>query len=362
MEKEEVKESIVSIINKKSINTAEELAEIYHHYKTGKNFYMPVTLPEKSKSARDNEKFWNFMKQEILKYNKQRTTLIPPTEIAFMQKYIPNLEEIIPKAFSKPLPDGSIQIGLEELLKIGDEIMKAKNVSMTKELNTRRKNFYKKLSKETVQLLKYNNYDSLTINNVLDAIIDFEMPVLVFKEFKKRKKTSFVTAKEPTKLIDDSYRKQLKITRSILSDDFPAPESIKQFFKDRQLSLEKLLKRNTAEIDTLKEYELLMLQRPGAWCDPLNWKANYIVYTALLRTKRPEGALKLNIFLDALKMSIYKYLSKPKKKTLAKQLTANIIKECYGLSKLTYRNIDNVVPHNTQPFFSHSGRLSKKAS
>ena len=162
--------------------------------------------------------------------------------------------------------------------------------------------------------------------------------------------------------MDDSYKKQLRLTESILSDDFPAPESIKQFFKDKQLSLEKLLKRPTVEIDTLKEYELLMLQRPGAWCEPLNWKANYIVYTALLRTKRPEGAPKLKIFLDALKMSIYKYLSKPKKKTLAKQLTVNIIKECYGLRKVTSKDIDNVVPHDTQPFFSHSGRLSKKAS
>lgn len=358
----EIDKDIDSIINRESIKNAEHLAEFYHDYKTGKTFYMPVTLHGKSESARDNEKFWNLMKKEILKCNKQRTKLMTAKEIAFLEQGIPSLKKIIPKAFDSQLPDGSIQIGLEELTRISDEMFKIKNASETKKLNAKRKNFYNKLSKETKKMLKDNNYDSLTINNVLDAIIDFEIPVLVIEEFKKRKKTSFVTAKEVTKLIDDSYKKQLRLTESILSEDFPAPQLIKHFFKDRQLSLKKLLKRNTVEIDTIKEYELLMLQRPPAWQNPLEWKANYIVNTAFLRTKKPEGAPNLNIFLNSLKIVIYEYLIKPKKKTLAKNLTANIIKECYGLKTLTYKDIDNVVPHTRKPFYSPSDRFKKKLS
>jgi hypothetical protein len=304
-EKEKVKEKIDAIIRKNSIETPKQLENAYIAQVIKK---LPYTTPSLQTTTRD-EVFSGVLLKGIENLFMERGKAIPYNLLDGFKNYFKNKSS-------------------EKL-----------------------KKYFHRLSLETQKTLR-ENYEAATIELIIRAIIDFEIPVVSAAPAKKL----FNGVIEAMKEANRERKEIIKACKCLLAKVFltQAETEVLGGLRNRFET-----PNEQVYLDPIKEVELANINfdnliKTNPATSPLfqqKWFLDWLSEMLKFEFKRPRGASK-NIYFKALQVVIYKLLTiEPPKKIKrylrwAETLTANIINECYkgkGLSKLTAKDINNAL-------------------
>jgi hypothetical protein len=197
-----------------------------------------------------------------------------------------------------------------------------------------------RINEKTLNELK-KNYDTRTINKILEALLDFEpfikgdgvMKIVNFKT----KEFSENSIKECKNAIGAANY----LLKTTLSDS--QKKAVEQIKEDKEFYIS-IEKRCKVIVDPVKEHLLNMAATPAILNpEPEKWKKEfYKQHIEGAVFVKPNGKPK-KIFRNALVSIIHELLKqKDRQKKWVDDLTAEIVNQCFSLN-LTVKDIDNIL-------------------